>query len=1559
MRLLTNKKTIFGLLILLAVTGVFVSTVSFNLTQDRLITGKVKSQLQKALKPLGLEVNVGNIRWLGWGGFRGTALELKDIKTGQIQLSAKEIQIYLNPFQIAGKLNHPEVAIRKVVILRPVVQVTRFADGTLSIQKYLPKRKRKTELSGLFEIRDGVVNYRDFQYGNHHLEAIRGTIDFRSEPLIKYQVSGKADALQEMRWKAKGDLRLTRNSGRLAVMVQNASVSSIKPFLPQQYRNWVKTGSSDFVLNFIIRNQKVSLLDGRLTLVDSRLDLPKIGSGLWVNRLQARINPERFQLDEAKLRFKGAPLEAKGQFNTADLAIQLAVQAKRVKFEDFNQLFSNSQVRVRGLTDLQIKVAGTLKRPLFNGTALVRDSQVEFGQNQRIDQISGRLRIVNNHLKVDQLTGRWGEALVGVSGAIGDVFRPRLALDVFGKDINLQSPAFNFRNLQRPDLQLGKVDFSGTVSGVPNQLVVTGALETDRIQFQNFSAKQTSVKLRWNAGTPKLLIEELRSEPWDSVLVARGEVLLNPNSAVWEITGDVTDLDLSRVSATEKTEKYHLQGTASANLLLRGSWRSGQPFDPGVILGIFQAESLRWQGFAIDQTNGIFSWNHGAFSLDSIQGNIDNGKFYGHLIYEESQLRADFNVADVQLRKLMPDEKKYPVDGNFNGILTFNGPVANPIGLISGQFTDLSWGSKVIGEVKGDLRYANKGLETTDLQIVTDSGDYKLQGRLAWEDSPQLQLVLESDNIKLLRFWKMLPANSDLGIAGMGKARIRVAGPVSDPKFQGTIELANPSYKNFQMERGVIDFTGDLQKLELKQFVLSKGDSRVEVTGKISAAAWDLHATSNAFDLELLGLEYNGKTLKGNVKFAGNLVGDIQHPMFNGNVSGTGLNFGAFDYQNFAADIIWNLQGLEIKSAQLDNKDSALTLYGRIENTKPIQLNLGIQVISCDLQELMQLGNFTSIAAVGKLSGMVNVTGTLERPLVRMIGELPGGSVNGIPVQGNFDVSYTQNKLNIEKVELRHASGTLLASGVWERDRTLKLKTFLNNFPLQIINLFVKSDYKCDGIANSEVNLEWTGNRIAGDYQIAIPSAVVNQKLLGDLRLRGIFSDQGFEITEGRLVNQGGSLDLKGYAPWPAELSNQLKLPVATGETQKRLNIGVGLKMFPAEVINIAARNFTITKGTLSGELRLTGAILKPVVFGNLSGNSLGFSSPSLPVAAQGLEGVLTFKGDTAEINSLQGTYGTGRFSLAGSINIANGIFNPDLNITFNGSRIYYKSLYFDGYSTLNVGLTGSITKPVITGQINVNNCRMGILGIQGKKKSSDWNPTLDLSIKTGKNVRYRQYGLADVAVEGEIHLKGPLKAPVINGAAKSKTGVLTVYGQTFKVNSGEASFENAEGFVPMIDVESNLKTSSVEVFLSIKGQIGGNLFFNLNSQPFLSQSELFALLNWSELNGERQFTFNGAVSGNISAVTDTLFGDVFYEIRRALKVDYFYLEQDYREKKFRINVGDYITDQLFLSYSRFVTDEPEETWGLDYNLTPNLLAGGTYSVDEGTSIRLIYRFHF
>jgi translocation and assembly module TamB len=1551
-----RKRTLPWLACLAAFGICLTASLHYFFLRDQALTRRINFELQKCVAVTGLKIKIGNIHWLSWDRLVCKQVYLTDPRDGNIPLQVSRLNLKLDLITLLKDLKHPETALREIELVNPRIELSHLRNGTWNISRYFPKNGRDLQLQTILKITNGSIGLRDYQYGKCRLLKVNGRVNLDNYPAINWRLKGTSDLNNNLYWTSGGIARIDQRAGLGDLAVSRLQLDKLVRFLPLSSPYQARAGSASVDLKFAWSSKGFWIENGRTTVSDAEVYLPKLHETFQVQRLQAEFTPALINIREARLLYKQTVIKLYGKADTKTSKVSLAVNAEGVQLSDLMKLNPGLQkIKVEGLANAKLKIDGPISAPVLNGDIFLTDARVVVADKEIFEQIAGRIIIVRNDLNIERLEGQWRGSIVGISGRVYNLLQPRLDLKVYGKELELKNAGF----IRTGDFGLqidGKVDFSGTITGDINQPVFSGATRFERLAYQGVWVKDLQVNLAWNSATESLQILQLDGLLWDGHLTAGGEIRINSEGVKWSISSAVSDLNLGD---TGLGADFGAKGKISVDAMLKGHWEPGRPFEPGNVLGTFHSARLNLRDAAVDSTEGVFSWIDGDLMVDSIQAKIGQGLIYGHFLLNKSGLALSFNAENIKLRQLLSNEKKYPFTGIFEGSFVFEGPLNQLTGKISGTFHEAAWNSKPIGTISGDILYGDQSLEITTIQVVTDSGDFIVSGRIDLQTEPSIAFNINSDNVRLKGMLNWLPVDPVLKIDGSGIIRCKVAGPITNPNFQGEIEMAELSFGDFQMEKGILQFAGDLHELTVTKLQISEKDSFLELSGKITRDNLDFKLSGHSINLEILQLKLGDNKLRGLFNAEGRLSGKPSSPNLWASVNGNNLAWGAFVYQHLAAELVWDSRGVEIYQAQLDDRDNLVKISGKIGTVKPAQLDLEIMVISFDIKEFLQIAKISQVEANGRMSGKIRINGPVDQPGISIVGKIARGVINGLPVTGEFDLDYSQNKVNIHKILLKNGTGSLLASGSWENGRLLKVSVQLNNFPLETINLYTNQSLKLAGLANSNIVLEWNDKTITGEYWLNITDFNLNGNTIGNVFVNGTFSDQGLLIQNGFLSFKRGELTGAGYVPWPVMTVRKLKFPVNMNGNLRNTDLTLSLKNVPAELINILAQNrFSVLTGEIGGDLLLKGDITEPQIWGKLSCSGVKLNIPDLPLSIDNFQANLLISENIAEIKRARGFYGKGRFNLNGRVELSG--YQPSIfRLNLTGNRIYYKNYLFDGFGDLNISLTGTPQDSLLSGEVTIYNCKMGVLGNRPSQKGFSWKPNLDVAVRTGDNVRYRQTGLADVTVSGKINAKGDFVNPILEGKATSDKGVLTFYGQTFKINRASAIFSYSQGPNPYIDIDSSLVYPKVEVFLTIKGQIGGNLAINLTSQPFLSQSDLYALLNWSELNGDKPLTVNGVVSGNISFFTDTLFGDIFYELRKTLNVDYLYLERDFRQNDFRINVGDYLTDQLFLSYSRSVSNTPKDNWGLDLHFTPVLVLGGNYSLDDGTSWRLTYRLRF
>ena len=1547
-----KKMRLWSITSLVIIGALFYALPSF-LLQDQVLTMQFRNSLQKSLKGRGLNIQIGNIHWSGWGSFKCSKVSLIDTKQQLIPVQAERIDLSFDLLALLLNSRHFERSLRKVELINPSVSLQRYADGTWNFQKYFRKTNRKLSLDMVVIVKNGALALDDELYGKHNLTQINGKAQFHQGESLNWECEGISDFNQNFQWSSRGKAATNFKIGRGEVSVANLLLSEIAPYLSEHYAIKIFKGTGKIDIKFGWDYGKFWLINGAATLNDTRLKIPTLTEVLDIKELDGQILPSGFQINQARIGYNGSSIKLSGSLNTKTTAIEGTISGARIRLADFNQFIPElKRRRFEGLADLKVTVSGDLDQPILNGQISLNGMGIDLSKVLRVEGITGQAKIVRNNLDIQKMEGLLGEASVKIEGEITNIFAPKYDLKISGEGLNPTELGLPELTGLKPGATF---DFQGKVKGELWSPLITGEIQIDRLEYQELPAENLKAAIAWNVASKSVQISKLAGEIGEGSFLAEGAIKINPGGVEWKVSGELTGIELGSIKFASGLS---LKGQISTHALLKGRWRPGEPFDPGLILGTFKGEGLTNQEIQLQEIQGVYSWEKNKLIVDSIQAGIGQGRIYGHLAWDTRVLTASFNAEHLALRALLPNVKKYPFDGIVDGSFEFEGPLSDLDGKIQGSIKQATYLSKPVGEITCNLEYTGKGLKIISLQVASDTGDYSIDGGVDWTVEPTLDITVSSDNLSMKGFRDWLPVSPSLLLGGTGTLKLELLGPLTNPAYTGEIRLDHPSLGNLRMEQGTIQIEGDLREIRLNRVEFNDGPASLLISGKANHTELALLLVGRQINLDQLGLEYDGKKLQGRMDFEGKVAGSPFEPVLSLEILPGSLVFGPFAGDISSGNLTWKDQAIQLSQIKLNGEDFKGNIYGKIDLSQPLTVDLGFNVSDLNLAKLLQFFNASEIAATGKLGGLVKVTGNPFQPEIRVNGELSDATLSSVPLHAEFELDYHQNRLIIKRLKLWQNSGNLVADGVWEARSRLNLKVMATGFSLETFNFLLPPGHQLAGTVDLDTNLAWSGSKISGELKAKVGELHLNQNRLGNLQLLGKFTEQGIAIDESKLESKEGSVTARGHLPWPYQILSKMgKL----NNSSRGLHLELVFKDAPVGMVNsYLPENIKVTSGSLNGSLNLEGAYGWPLFSGELEASHVGVETSLLPLPVEKARLAMNINHNKVFIKRARGEYGEGRFTLNGEVLLFGEEDQLHYNLNFKGSNLYYSNNYFDGFSDLNLLLTGTTNNSKLTGDINIIEGKIGILKMTQKGKSGvKWNPRFDLRVTTGKKVRYRQVGIADIPVRGDLRIRGDLKKPLISGEAVSNKGVLTIYGQTFKINRGKAVFKYSEGFYPYVDIESSVLTPKAEVYLTIKGQIGDDVAINLSSYPSLSEEDLFALLNWSELRGDKPLSIQGIANTNLSMVTDTVFGEVFYELRQALHLDYLYLEHDYIEDEFRISAGDYVSSRLFLSYSRSVTSLPKEKWGLDYHLTSHLTAGGTYSIEDGTSWRLTYRFRF
>ena len=167
--------------------------------------------------------------------------------------------------------------------------------------------------------------------------------------------------------------------------------------------------------------------------------------------------------------------------------------------------------------------------------------------------------------------------------------------------------------------------------------------------------------------------------------------------------------------------------------------------------------------------------------------------------------------------------------------------------------------------------------------------------------------------------------------------------------------------------------------------------------------------------------------------------------------------------------------------------------------------------------------------------------------------------------------------------------------------------------------------------------------------------------------------------------------------------------------------------------------------GIIHGDLLLKGEKGRYYLDGQVKAANASGNLPGLPERLSGVGIEIEFTRDRIDLKKLAGRYGQGDFRGEGSI-FLNGIRPEELDLRIGGYNFYYTNAMFAGRIDADLS-TGPVTDPLLKGDIKAEKTRISLASSPGLPANFDLR--LDLNLEAGKDVYFRQYGLASIPLSG------------------------------------------------------------------------------------------------------------------------------------------------------------------------------------------------------------------
>lgn len=307
--------------------------------------------------------------------------------------------------------------------------------------------------------------------------------------------------------------------------------------------------------------------------------------------------------------------------------------------------------------------------------------------------------------------------------------------------------------------------------------------------------------------------------------------------------------------------------------------------------------------------------------------------------------------------------------------------------------------------------------------------------------------------------------------------------------------------------------------------------------------------------------------------------------------------------------------------------------------------------------------------------------------------------------------------------------------------------------------------------------------------------------------------------------------------------SNQLKINI-NGFLDVQL-----LQLFAPFIDNMS--------GPVNGQVKITGSLQSPEIYGNLDINEIAFRIKGFPALFDHISAHLEFSQKRILIESVRGAMAGGSLTGNGSITI-NGARDMPIDIKAQLRNIQLEVPEdIESSGSADITLSGHWFPYSLSGTYRVNQAfidkdfsadsgenqlRQSIYLPKELTKSSFDPVLLDLQVYLDKRVEIKNPQIAGL-LSGQLQVKGPPQAPLLFGSIKTlPQAQLFFRDKIFDIQSGLIKFNDPNELNPELFFTARSYIENYEINLLLQGKAKA-LQFSLTSQPPLEEQDIISLL--------------------------------------------------------------------------------------------------------------------
>lgn len=1497
--------------------------------------------------------------------FRGGKIELKDLQVKTLDKQPLlKVPVTRAGIDLWNLLLHPtsmKNALTRLDMINPTVYLSRDTHGHWNVERltHMPKKEGMDLKIGIengrLELPNEIAGWKPGS-----LFGINGELNLAKNRQIGWKLVGRTTQDKQTIVMTEGTVTPSKSNGQILLKADNLPLALIQEgkSVKEKMASW---GISDISgqCNAELRLRQTGkgwtweTASCQLENAGGRWN--KLGSPVSGLEGQMRIFPEFIQVDSVKGHVGSAVLRLDGE---TDLTAADSKRELNVLLNGFDlavlkpALPSLASWNLQGRADLRLRLSGSLKVPRLRGEVHVSEGSGQFPKyGWHLSGLESLIVLADDGIQLRYLKGSFEDSQVEAEGRLKDwkafQWDVRATVSHFGPN----------RFWPKLPLRVGELQGEAVISGPLAQPVFRWKTGTDRLIWNQLDGHDLKAEGSYELKNGLLTIDNFRLGLGKAWIEGQGsgETRGDDPKFTCNIRGSSVNLaDLPSLMSpdTWAAKITPLAGVVSFNVSGNGrikNWRTWE------LQGDLQGTEGEIPVARFQQLASRFQLHSGKIRIDQFSLIQAGGKLLAQGEWSpESGVSGEFEAENLWINTVIPGEKSRRVEGSLSGRIDLSG--SQKIDSYAGggriDLTRIAIDGEALGDLRLDTKLENSTFHLDGSSLQLDKGgSVIINGSLAVDGpTPQMDMQIKSDDLTLAAISKWIPLKMPVVMAGAIRTELRMNGPINQLDIEGIINSETAEISGCKLGATEIRLAWKEGKLRIDGATVRQGDGYLNVKGYLSADDVDMAVQAVQFPLNGLAFTLGGVPIQGVLNLNGRIRGSIQHLDAKGDLSVDSLNLGGIEFRHVEGGVAWKDRTLSMAHLTAEQGSQHLIIDGNVAFEETPRVDLVLKMEEIHIRELMLVvGYRPRFPMDGVISGDLKLQGPLSEPHMRLTASLQNGYVQGYSqLTGGMDLEIIGKDIDIHHLELKGPDGSLTAEGYYQPGKQGALRLNVDNFDLQPAIKPFSAKETIEGRLDLQANIEYGDRGMQGKISGRIRNGKWRQILLPITELKGDIQDNLLSLN---LEQKDIGLILRGEGPVDPRWLSWLQLPPYQANLNAPIHWELSAPQITGEMAKSIFPQVESASGTVGLNLTVQGTWQSPQATGEINIKHLNGKITILPEAFADINGRVRINGNKLEIISLSSKYGKGKASVSGGTSLR-GIIPDQLNLNIQIKRFHYSNPSFDGIINSEFTLGGTIHDPVVSGDAVIDRSRIQIT--RGKRRNY-FNPRLDVNLKLGKDNYFHQPGLTNLLITGELKATGTLVATQLKGTVNTTHGTVTIYGTTFRVVEASANFSPEEGVFPYLSGQAVTRTKDAEIRVFINGWTSKIVDIRFESTPQKSYEEILEMLHWTDLGG-------GGLSllqGNMYSVMDSVLGSTLDQFRDTLRMDFFDLEQEPLAGPLRLNIGKSITNNLFVTYSRALDPTGQDTWLVEYSLTPTVSLMGEYSEDDGTQYQIDFHFRF